>query len=118
MDKPITITATVAAWLPAHKKPHELVDLLKAGDATRLAGSLWYYGAPDKAAFGDWTRVGEADITLRLLSEDEQVRMAVSGLQRQLEEARAAWLTKQQEILAEISKLQALSFEPAEVLEA
>lgn len=110
--KPVTITATLAAWLPSYQKPHELAAAIDKGDMVRAAGMLWLYGAPgEKRDFSDHVLVGEADVTVRLIPRDEQVRMAVDALQQQLEQARAAFHAKQQEILAEINKLQAITFD-------
>jgi hypothetical protein len=113
MSEPIKITATVAAWLPGHKTPNDLLAAIERGDNVGLVGScLWFYGAPDKTAFGDYVRVGEAEITVTLMPRDEQVRLAVQMLQKQLEAARAEWMERQRAIMAEISKLQAIEYTP------
>jgi hypothetical protein len=111
MSEPITITATVAAWLPSHKMPHELIDLLGKGDATRVINALHLYGSPASKEFGDCPRVGTAEVTLTLLPADEQVRMAVEGLQKKLQEERAESQLRQQAILEAISKISALTYE-------
>lgn len=112
MSEPITITATVAAWLPEWNKPHQLVERLQAGDGVKVVNSLHLYGPPSMKDFGKYVRVGDATITLTLLPQDDQVRLAVEGLKRQIEEARAAWLEKQRELMDEISKLQAITYQP------
>lgn len=115
MDNPITITATVACWVS--KEPYnqrELRRALESGNATRVVDRLMLYGEPDKNKFCDYIRIGEADVTLRLIPKDEQTRLAVQSLREQLAEERGKWHERQQAILAEISKLQALTFEGAE----
>lgn len=103
---PVTISTTVAVWLSSGSNPARELT----GEAHSIVGNLAFYGMPDRSSFGDWIRVGEADVVVRLIPRDEQVRMAVEALNKKLNEARAEWLTRQQEILAEISKLQALEF--------
>jgi hypothetical protein len=112
MNKPITITATVACWV--NKDPYsqrELRASLEQGNAERVVGNLVMYGKPDRATFSDYIRVGEADVTVRMIPKDEQTRMAVQALQTQLAEERVKWHQRQEAILAEISKLQALTFD-------
>lgn len=113
MNNPITITATVSAWLyqGSHSSsPASLLEAIEKGNATRAIGMLHFYGAPTQEKFGDYARVGEAEITLRLAPRDEQVRAAVHALNDKLNELRAAYLQRQQEYLDQISKLQALEY--------
>jgi hypothetical protein len=58
-----------------------------------------------------WIRVGEAELTVRVHSENTIVAGQLQALQRELDHARAEWMTKQQAILERISKLQALTNE-------
>lgn len=112
MNQPITVTATVAAWLASSYSPTELLDRIARGDAIGAVEKLAFYRPVDAEAFGDWVRVGDAQVTVTLLPRDEQVSRAVAMLKQQLEQARAEWLTKQQEIMTSISKLQALEYSP------
>lgn len=109
-QQPITITATVAAWVSKGYGQRDLMDQVQRGDAVGAAGTLMFYGAPSKEKFSDYIRVGEADVTVRLIPKDEQTRLMVQALQAQLNEERSKWHARQQAILAEISKLQALEF--------
>jgi hypothetical protein len=111
MSEPITITATVAAWLPAYHKPHELLAAVRAGQYTSAINKMGFYGEPGQGSFGDWVRVGEADITVRLIPENEQVALAVKQLQAELEKTRTAWLERQRQILEQIQNLQAITFD-------
>ena len=114
MSDPITINADCAVWLSEYHKPHELVKLLEQGNIQRIVNIVSLYGPPSMEKFSDYKRIGSASITLTLLPQDEQVRMAVQSLNDKLQELRAAYHSKQHEILAEISKLQALTYDEAE----
>lgn len=111
MNEPLTITATVAAWLPTYSTPRDLMDALASGDTMKAVNALQFYGDPSREKFAEYIRVGEADITVRLVSRDEQTRIALEALNAQLQKLRAAYMERQQEILSEISKLQALTNE-------
>jgi hypothetical protein len=112
MSNPITITATVAVWVSVGYQQRDLMTAVEKGNSLAAINATTLWGPPTAKSFGEnYTRVGEADVTLRLLPHDDQVRMAVLALQQRLERERAEWLTKQQEILAEISKLQAISYD-------
>lgn len=109
MSKPLTITATVAAWLPSYSR-RDFQATLEGGNPIRILNALQFYGSTDKTDFSDYMRVGEADITVRLISKDEQTRLMVQALQAQLAEERVKWHERQEAILAEISKLSALEY--------
>ena len=111
MNAPITITATVACWVSSGYSQKQLMHHLERGDAVRAISALVTWGSPDEKTFTEnYVRVGEADVTVRLIPKDEQVRAMVQTLQAQLEKNRAEWLERQQAILAEISKLEALEY--------
>lgn len=114
-NEPITVTATVSVWLGnseySRTRPQDLVAALEKGDTHAVVNAVYFYGPADKEKFADNIKVGEADITIRLISRDEQTRMALEGLNEQLQKLRAAYHERQQEILTQISKLQAITFE-------
>ena len=110
MNKPITITATVAAWVSTGYGQRDLMSSSEEGNAVGAVTTLAFFGSPEREKFGDYLRVGEADITVRLIQKDEQTRLMVQALQAQLTEERIKWHQRQEAILAEISKLQALEF--------
>ena len=117
--QPITVTATVACWVS--KDAYSLRNLresMETGDSIAAVEALAFYGAPDREKFGEWVRAGDADVTLRLMPRDEQTRLAVQALEAQLSEERAKWSQRQEAILAEINKLQALEYTPADTIEA
>jgi hypothetical protein len=111
MSAPLTITATRAVWMNEYHTPAELLAYIERGDYGRAVDIVWCYGEPEKKELSNYTRVGEADITLRLLPRDQQAAMAVEALSKKLQELRAAYMQKQQEILDQISKLQAITYE-------
>lgn len=108
---PVTITATMAVWLGSHYTPHHLMACMERGNSLAAANMLTFWGGADEESFGDYVRMGEADVTIRLIPRDEQIRMAVAALQRKLDETRAEYHKTQQEILAQISKLQAITYD-------
>lgn len=103
-----TITATVPAWLPGHADE----NILQASEARIVSGIAYCEG--DMTSAG-WTRVGEADITIRLIGEDELIQGQIAALEKQ----RTAVLAEAQEkcnyINDRISKLQALTFDASGV---
>lgn len=115
MPQPITITATVAAWLPTSRMPHELLDAVRNGKHEQAVSMVWFYGGANQKGFSGNARIGTATVTLEMAPEDEQIAQSVQMLQTKLEEERAKWLTTQQAILEQINKLQAITFDaPAE----
>lgn len=103
----IKITATVGAYLTSSRNPADLVDA--CGDPEQhehLIGTLLTYSSWDMSKA--WAKVGDAEITVTMAPRDEQVAAALTALRGQLDDARAEWLQKQNEILERINKLQAL----------
>jgi hypothetical protein len=90
----------------------ELLDV-REGNQQEAVNSLSFYSGDMDKGRDPWTRVGEADITVRLFSRDEMVTSQLRTLQSELNEARAEWLTKQKALLEQINKLQALTNEVA-----
>jgi hypothetical protein len=107
--QPITITATVACWVAKYSQ-RDLTNCMESGDGVAATNALVFYGKPERETFSDYLRVGEADITVRLIPHDEQNRLMVKALQEQLTEERLKWHQRQESILAEISKYSALEY--------
>ena len=117
MNAPVTITATVDAYITEYRQPADLLRHVEDPEHHReLVGSFIAYSSYDMSR--SWTRVGEAQITLILSSKDEMVQSAIKALKGQIEKARAEFMEKQAELLERISKLQALEFTPAYTIEA
>jgi hypothetical protein len=110
-----TIRATLAAWAHVEYGLRNLTDALAKGDQFRAVSACNCYGPVDKKSFGDdYLRVGDAEITIHVVARDALTRNAVEALNAKLAEARREFAEKQSAILAEISKLQALEFVPAD----
>lgn len=116
MNAPITITATMPAWITTNKDVDRFLGYVQQGKSELAMRELYFYPGDMSKGSDPWTLIGEADITVRLQSRDALVTSRLATLQKSLENARAEWLTKQQEILQQINKLQALPNE-VEVLE-
>jgi hypothetical protein len=117
--QPITITATVACWISKDSYSlRRLGEGVDEGDGVEVVEALAFYGKPDRVEFGEWVRAGEADVTVRLIPKDQQTRLAVQALEAQLAEERVKWHQRQEAILAEIHKLQAIEYTPADTIEA
>lgn len=111
MSNPITLRATVGAYLPSSRNPADLLTALRRGDE-KGAGAMLTYSPSDMTSYG-WTRVGDAEVTITLAPHEEQVAQAVRTLQMQLQAERAESQQRQNAILERISKLQALTYEAA-----
>lgn len=106
---PITITYSAPAWLASHYTVDDFLARIRDGKPVGDMLTLWSWDLSK----GDYpyTAVGDADVTLRIFSRDVMVTSQIEALKGQLDAERAKWLTKQQEILDRISKLQALTNE-------
>jgi hypothetical protein len=111
VNAPITITATLKAWVTSCRSVDEVLNAVKEGKHTDAADAMCFYSGDMAKGVSPWTLIGEADVTVRLHSRDQLVSNQLASLQAELAEARAEWLTKQQQLLDRISKLQALTNE-------
>lgn len=118
MKAPITLIATLPAWITSTKSVDRILRYIEEGQHQVAMASMYFCDGNMDKGTDPWVRVGEADITVRLHSKDELVSSQLAALQQELSAARAEWLTKQQQILEQISNLQALTNEvPTEVVE-
>lgn len=113
MNEPITVTVTAPAWLMPTHEVRTFLERVRQDRQPLDCLTFWNW---DAARHG-YTRVGEADITVRLFSEDTLVHNQLKAYQVELELARAEWLRNQQAILDKITKLSALPNE-VQVLDA
>lgn len=118
MAEQIKLTATLSAWVGSEYSFRDFMQALEKGDRLEALNCVHFYGPPEREKFSDSTKVGTAEITMTVVSRDELTTNAVKALKATLEQERAKWLQKQAEILEQISKFQALTFEApgAEVL--
>lgn len=106
MNTPITISATVPAYLMPHHRVTTMLQRVREGKPCTDMLCFWTF-APGK----DYTRVGDAQITIELGTEDTLVAAQIQALKAEIDQARAAFLEKQRECLEQISKLSALTNE-------
>ena len=110
MSNPITITATVPAYLMPHQRVTTLLKRVRANKPCTDMLAFWTFKPPK-----EYTPVGNAVITIELGTEDELVQAQIQALREEIDQARAAFVQKQQECLEQIQKLSALPM--AEVVE-
>lgn len=111
--QPITITATLPAWLTYGDGITRLLDHVKKGSGQAAASMLAYYAGDMTKGERPWTRVGTAELTITLLPSDDMTTAALQSLQAELASERAESMQRQNAILERISKLQALTYEPS-----
>lgn len=114
---PMKITATLKAWSSGDYSYRCLMDALRQNNQQEAAEQLAYSNADMDIGPEPWALVGDAEVTVTLRPRDEIAASQIAALQKELEHARAEWLTKQQVLVDRMSKLQALTNEvPAEVV--
>lgn len=104
-----TKTATIGAWLPAHNslRPSELHET----DGSQLIEALGY-STHDMTSAG-WAKVGTAQITVELMPAEQCMHSTIAALRREQGELQA----KATQIEAEIQKLLAITYAPAQAVE-
>lgn len=113
MSAPITFAATVPVLLFTRCwTVEELCRHIKQEDADRVIG-MPSFGARAKGLDdeGRYTEVGEAQVTITLHSNDKLVTLQLESLQGMLQAERAATVVRQNAILQQISKLQAITYD-------
>ena len=113
MSNPITIKATRGVWLSTHNNLSDVAHYLEQGKTDLALSLLSIVGPASWETFSDYIRIGDAEVTLTLKPRDEQAAMAVMQLRAKLDKLREAYAEAQREILAQISKYEALTNEVA-----
>ena len=111
MSNPITIKATRAVWLSTRNNLSDVAHYLDQGKTDLALGLLSIVGPASWETFADYIRIGDAEVTLTLKPRDEQAAMAVMQLRAKLDKLREAYAEAQREILAQISKYEAITNE-------
>jgi hypothetical protein len=106
----ITVTATVPAWLPSHRDLRDFIEAVDTGDNKGLVDMLSFVSFDMSQGHDPYTKVGEATVSIALGSRNDFTAGAIAALNTKLDTARAEFLQKQQDILAQISKLQAIEY--------
>lgn len=98
----------VPVWLTTYSTP----DALTGDNEKSLVGatSLHFPWREDGTGPEGWTRCGTATVTYDFCGEDELVANKVANLKAELEKDRAESEVRQNRILEQISKLQALEY--------
>lgn len=108
MNKPITITGTVRAWMTSTRT--NLDAILSGSEQDAISALGFSCHDMDKGSY-PWTHIGSAEVTVTLMPRTEMVASQVETLNAELQQERAASAVRQNAILDRISKLQALTFE-------
>lgn len=103
------IEFTQTAYVTGDYELRHLVNALAKGD-TALAGRAISPAVTDMTSHG-WIKVGVAHITVDLLDPKDMQGEQLAALQAQLQKERADSQMRQNAILEQISKLQALEWE-------
>lgn len=118
MNQPTTITATLPAWLTTASDAQRFLRDVTDRKERAAVSQLYFCGGDMSKGDNPWTLVGQAFISVELLPADAMLASQLKSLQAELDAARAEWLTKQQKIMEQITKLQALPNEVHVVNEA
>lgn len=103
--------AKMKAWSSSDYMMGRLLDSIKSGDAEGVANALSYTNAEMESC--GYVLVGEATIEVSILPVEDLQHQQLATLQAELQRERAESMERQNAILDRISKLQALTFEPA-----
>jgi hypothetical protein len=109
----IKITGTVGAYLTSSYAIECFQRAMKEGKHDEAVDEL-SFSRIDMSAIDRWIRVGDAQITLTMLPSLNLVNEQVRNLEAMLQEERAESMKRQQALLAQISKLQAIEYAPQE----
>jgi hypothetical protein len=109
MNKPITIKATVPAWLFYFNSVDDLSAAIKRKDSKAALAMLSFAQGDMSKGENPYTRIGEAEITVTLRPHDQIVVAQIDALNASLAAERAESMRRQNTILDRISKLQALT---------
>lgn len=114
MSTPITFTGTVKVWTTSKWRDISYVtDCLAQGKTEELVSKLTYTNR-DMSDTEEWVEVGVAAITVTLHPKDDIVAKQLDGLNAQLQKVRAENQQRENAILDQISKLQAITYEAPE----
>ena len=103
---PTEIKGTVKAWFTSRTLlgPQDLAER----PPERVLSSLGFY---DKDMTGaGWSLVGDADITIRLIPQEQMIDSKVDSLKKELEKVRADATARETEITAQINTLLAIGY--------
>ena len=108
MSKPITIAATVNAWLTSTSDT--LDKLLSGNDSKEVVSRLGFSNWDMAKGTYPWVKVGTAEVTITLLPREQIAAEQITVLNGELQKERAESQVRQNAILDRISKLSALEY--------
>lgn len=96
-------TTKARVWIPdhSHHDADSLQRIINLSDVQVSTGNMADYG---------WTHVGEADVSVTIASPDMIVANKVSALRAALERDRIESQRRQNQLIAKINTLEALTF--------
>lgn len=100
------ITSTITAWLPESSQ-QQLHAAIKDNDHKSIVGSLLFYNLDMSP---EWTRIGEATITVDVPDENEIKLSMVESLKAERERVLADAQVKANEIEEKIQNLLAITW--------
>lgn len=104
------IEIAASAYTISKYDMNRFIGCMKDGD-TEQAGHCLSFTPHDMTGISDWVKVGKAHITIELLDAKEIQNEQLASLQAKLQKERADSQVRQNAILEQISKLQALEWE-------
>ena len=112
MNQPTTIKGKQKAWIAhRHLTAQDLANMAKDGKSASILDELTLTNVnmSDNPA---WLQVGFAEVTLTLLDDKHVTATQLAQLQAQLQTVRAENQKRENAILDQISKLQAITYTP------
>lgn len=106
-------TGYTKVWTSSKWADYGYVQGLAADGNNDEAASRLSFTNNDMSDATDWTEVGIATITVEFYPREQIIAKQIDGLREQLRRHRINAHLSEQAILEQISKLQALTFEPA-----
>lgn len=118
MKEPTVIKATVCAWLASHYGPQDLKT-----PPQRAISTICLYEPGSDQGKKNWQAsgyvlIGEADVTVRLIDEQVMVEQKVESLRAEKTRVLAEAQARATGIDADIQKLLAIEYTPAEEVAA
>jgi hypothetical protein len=107
---PVKITGTSRAWTTSKWRDIDYINHQISEGKNDEAISEMSYTKHDMSNSEKWVEVGTAEITVTFFSRDIVVAKELDGLNAQLQKVRAENQRRENAILDQISKLQALDY--------
>lgn len=110
MSTPVKITGTARVWTTSKWQNIDVINHQISEGKNNEAISAMGYTDHDMSDSAGWSEVGTAEITVTFFPIDAIVAKELDGLKTQLQKVRAENQERENAILDQISKLQALEY--------